>query len=182
VPPGRVREGLTDPRDPGWPGPTVHSERKAKIYNALGLRLVYHFDQSNVLGSRADLWLSVHCGSLTGGTVVLADARRRLVTDRGCRRPVLGEIKGFTWSTEESVAYEAAIEAINDAVGAYTALIAAEERKAAPDRAVIAAARSARAECARWREGLDPADRAAVAATRRRFAELAREVGRRIDA
>jgi hypothetical protein len=96
-------------------------------------------------------------------------------------RPVLGQLKGFTWSTEESVAYEAAIEAINDAVGAYSALIATEERKAAPDPGVIAAAKSARAECARYREGLDPADRVAVADTRRRFAELAREVGRLID-
>ena len=67
-------------------------------------------------------------------------------------------------------------------MGAYTAVIAAEERKTAPDEAVIAAARSGRAECARWREGLDPADRAAVAATRRRFSDLAERVGRGLDA
>jgi hypothetical protein len=104
------------------------------------------------------------------------------MANQGGRRPLLGNLKGFAWSTEESVAYEAAIEAINDAVGAYTAVIAAEERKAAPNAAVIAAGRSGRAECARWREGLDPSDHAAVAATRRRFADLAREVGRGIDA
>lgn len=79
-----------------------------------------------------------------------------LVADRDGGRPVLGSVHGFSWSTEESVAYEAAVEAINDAVGAYTAVIAAEERKAAPDQAVIAAAQSGRADCARWREGLDP--------------------------
>ena len=101
-----------------------------------------------------------------------------LVADRDGGRPVLGSVHGFSWSTEESVAYEAAVEAINDAVGAYTAVIAAEERKAAPDQAVIAAAQSGRADCARWREGLDPADHVAVAATRRRFSDLAVRVGR----
>lgn len=104
------------------------------------------------------------------------------MADEDGRRPVLGHLEGFAWSTEESVAYEAAIEAINDAVGAYTAVIAAEKRKAAPDAAVIAAARSGRTECARWREGLDPSDHTAVAAARGRFADLAREVGRGIDA
>jgi hypothetical protein len=93
---------------------------------------------------------------------------------------VLSELESFTWSSEDSVAYEAAIEAINGAVGAYTALIAAEEAKQQPDQSVLAAAREGRAECARWREQLDPADRAAVAEARRRFSQLAEEVrGRR---
>jgi hypothetical protein len=103
------------------------------------------------------------------------------VADLGGDGPVLGQMHGFVWSTEESVAYEAALDAINGAVGAYTALIAAEEAKPAPDPAVIAAARSGRAECARWRERLDPADHAAVADTRRRFTELARELRRDAD-
>jgi len=80
------------------------------------------------------------------------------------------------------VAYEAAIEAINGAVGAYTARIHAEESKPVPDPAVIAAARSGRVECARRRKELDPADRAAVAAARRRFADLAREISQDMDA
>jgi hypothetical protein len=63
------------------------------------------------------------------------------------------------------VAYEAAIEAINGAVGAYTALIGAEEARPEPDQRAIAAAGEGRAGCARWREQLDPADRAAVAFT-----------------
>jgi hypothetical protein len=103
------------------------------------------------------------------------------VADLGGDRSVLGQMHGFVWSTEESVAYEAALDAINIAVGAYTALIAAEEAKPAPDPAVIAAAESGRAECARWRERLDPADHTAVAATRRRFTELARDLRRDAD-
>jgi hypothetical protein len=105
-----------------------------------------------------------------------------LVADRDRVRPVLGDLEGFTWSTEESVAYEAAIEAVNGAVGAYTALIKAEESKPVPDPAVIAAARSGRAECARWRKELNPADHTAVAAARRRFADLAREISQGMDA
>jgi hypothetical protein len=90
--------------------------------------------------------------------------------------PVLSQLQGFTWSSEDSVAYEAALEAINGVVGAYSALIAAEGAKSEPDQAVISAARDGQTECARWREQLDPADRAAVAETRRRFSQLASEV------
>src|SRR5271168_81247 len=90
----------------------------------------------------------------------------------GPDEPVLSQLQGFTWSTRESAAYEAALDAINDAVGAYTALIAAEEARAAPDPDLIAAAHSGRTECARWREQLDPADHAAVAATRQRYTQL----------
>lgn len=105
-----------------------------------------------------------------------------MAAGRDGERPVLGDLEGFAWSTEESVAYEAAIEAINGAVGAYTALIAAEEAKPVPDLAAIAAARSGRAECARRRRELDPADHAAVAGTRRRFADLAGEVRQGMNA
>ncbi len=103
------------------------------------------------------------------------------MSDVSREEPVLSQVEGFTWSTEESAAYEAAIDAINVAVGAYTALIAAEEAKPAPDPAVIAAARSGRAACARWREQLNPADHAAVAAIRRRFAQLARDLRQHAD-
>ncbi|HCU95388.1 MAG TPA: hypothetical protein DHU96_22830 [Actinobacteria bacterium] len=98
------------------------------------------------------------------------------MTDPACGPSALSQLQPFTWSTEESVAYEAALEAINGAVGAYSAVIAAEETKREPDRRIIEAARAGRADCARWREQLDPADRAAVAETRRRFSRLAREV------
>ena len=98
------------------------------------------------------------------------------MTDPARGLSVLGQLQPFVWSTEDSVAYEAALEAINGAVGAYSAVIAAEEAKHTPDRAVVEAARAGQAECTRWREQLDPADRAAVAAARRRFSRLAREV------
>jgi predicted hotdog family 3-hydroxylacyl-ACP dehydratase len=102
------------------------------------------------------------------------------MTDPRSEPSVLSQLQSFTWSSEDSVAYEAAIEAINGAVGAYSALIVAEEAKQQPDQGVLAAAREGRAECARWREQLDPADRTAVAETRRRFSQLAEEVrGRR---
>jgi predicted hotdog family 3-hydroxylacyl-ACP dehydratase len=102
------------------------------------------------------------------------------VTDPSREPSVLSQLQSFSWSSEDSVAYEAAIEAINGAVGAYSALIAAEEAQQQPDQTVLAAAREGRTECTRWREQLDPADRAAVAETRRRFSQLAEEVrGRR---
>lgn len=94
---------------------------------------------------------------------------------------VLGQLQPFAWSSEDSVAYEAALEAINGAVGAYSAVIAAEQAGPQPRQGVIAEAEAGRAECARWREQLDPADRAAVAETRRRFSELAREVRGRYE-
>ncbi|MER6481773.1 hypothetical protein [Streptomyces filamentosus] len=58
------------------------------------------------------------------------------------------------WSNEETAAYEAAIEAVNGAVGAYSARIAAEEAKPHPDQAVIKEARAAQTRLAREvREG-----------------------------
>jgi predicted hotdog family 3-hydroxylacyl-ACP dehydratase len=103
------------------------------------------------------------------------------MTDPGREPSVLSQLQPFTWSSEDSVAYEAALEAINGAVGAYSAVIAAEEAKPAPDPAVISAARDGQAQCARWRDQLDPADRADVAEARRRFSELANEVRARLD-
>jgi predicted hotdog family 3-hydroxylacyl-ACP dehydratase len=91
-------------------------------------------------------------------------------------RPVLDQLEPYSWSSEESVAYEAAIEAINAAVGAYSAVIAEQESKAAPDAAVIAAAEAAQATCALHREQLDPTDHDQISATRRQFAELAERI------
>lgn len=55
------------------------------------------------------------------------------------------------------MAYEAAVEAISEAVGAYSALIAAEEAKERPDPRVLARARAGQSECARSRERHGPA-------------------------
>jgi hypothetical protein len=98
------------------------------------------------------------------------------MTDPYREQSVIDELRSFTWSTEDSVAYEAAVEAVNGAVGAYSALIAAEEAKQEPDLEVVEMARSGRTDCVRWREQLDPADRTAVAETRRRFSRLAEDV------
>ncbi|MCX4546554.1 hypothetical protein [Streptomyces sp. NBC_01565] len=86
------------------------------------------------------------------------------------------QLEPHEWSNEETAAYEAAIEAVNGAVGAYSALIAAERGKEEPDVQVIQEAREARARLAREREGLRPTDAAQIAAARRHYAELARRV------
>ncbi|MFB7739824.1 hypothetical protein ACFC08_36925 [Streptomyces sp. NPDC056112] len=88
---------------------------------------------------------------------------------------ITGQLDPYAWSNEETAAYEAAIEAINGAVGAYSALIAAEEAKPAPDLGVIEAARAAQARLAREREGLRSSDREQIAAARTHYAQLARE-------
>ncbi|MFI9311132.1 hypothetical protein [Streptomyces triculaminicus] len=98
------------------------------------------------------------------------------MTDPSQVPSAIGELGSFTWSSKESVAYEAAIEAINGAVGAFSARIAAEEAKASADAAVIAEAEAGQAECARAREDLDPANHQQVAEVRARFAALAAEI------
>ncbi|MYX18401.1 hypothetical protein GTY67_34190 [Streptomyces sp. SID8374] len=80
------------------------------------------------------------------------------------------------WSNEETAAYEAAIEAVNGVVGAYSGRIAAEEAKPRPDRGVIKEARTAQAQLAREREALRSSDREQIAAARRDYAQLARDV------
>ncbi|MET8298164.1 hypothetical protein ABZW02_29555 [Streptomyces sp. NPDC005180] len=90
--------------------------------------------------------------------------------------PVIASISGFQWSSEESVAYEAAIEAINGAVGAYTARIHAERGKASPDEELIGQWRERRGELAKVRERLDPSDRDQIAEVRRHYADLARQL------
>jgi hypothetical protein len=84
------------------------------------------------------------------------------VTDERDDHSVISNLQGFTWSTSESVAYEAAVEAISEAVGAYSAVIAAEEASKNPSRRVLERARAGQAACVRSREQLDPSDRAAV--------------------
>ena len=94
--------------------------------------------------------------------------------------PIADQMAPYTWSSQETAAYEAAIEAVNGAVGAYSALIAAEEGKAAPDQEVIAEARAAQGQLARERESLRSTDRQQIAEARDRYATLAREVRARL--
>ena len=100
------------------------------------------------------------------------------MTDERGDPSVISHLQGFTWSTSESVAYEAAVEAINEAVGAYSAVIAAEEARKNPSPQVLERARAGQAACARSREQLDPADRAAVASARQEFSDLSRRIRR----
>lgn len=66
---------------------------------------------------------------------------------------ISGRLKPHEWSAEETAAYEAAIEAVNGAVGAYSALISAEERTTHPDPTVVSEARTAQSRLARERPG-----------------------------
>jgi hypothetical protein len=59
-------------------------------------------------------------------------------------KAIIDDLPPFTWSDRESVAYEAALEAINELIGAYTACIAAEEQKEDPNRQAVDDWRAAR--------------------------------------
>ncbi|WP_234444704.1 hypothetical protein [Streptomyces sp. NRRL F-525] len=89
---------------------------------------------------------------------------------------VISQLQGFEWSSEESVAYEAAIEAVNGAVGALSGRIAAERDSAAPDPSVIERAKARRTQLAREREQLDPSNHPQIAEARRHYTELAEAV------
>ncbi|MEV7614090.1 hypothetical protein [Streptomyces sp. NPDC089799] len=90
--------------------------------------------------------------------------------------PLTHQLEPYDWSNEETAAYEAAIEAVNGAVSAYSALIAAEEGKAEPDQGLIERAHAARSQPPRDREGLRSGDREQIAAARRHYAQVARDV------
>ncbi|WP_405869930.1 hypothetical protein OHB11_00730 [Streptomyces zaomyceticus] len=81
-------------------------------------------------------------------------------------------LEPYDWSNEETAAYEA----VNGAVGAYSARISAEEAKPQPDQQIIQDARAAQTRLAREREGLRSGDREQIAAARQHYAQLAREV------
>ncbi|WP_329453228.1 hypothetical protein OG894_42325 (plasmid) [Streptomyces sp. NBC_01724] len=86
------------------------------------------------------------------------------------------QLEPYEWSNEETAAYEAAIEAVNGTVGAYSALIAAEEAKPEPDVAVIEDARAAQTRLAREREALRSGEREQIAAARQHYAQLACQI------
>ncbi|MGW4221553.1 hypothetical protein ACWEJZ_31645 [Streptomyces bacillaris] len=81
-----------------------------------------------------------------------------------------------TWSNEETAAYEAAVEAVNGAVGAYSSKIAKERGKERPDQAVIEAAIAARRNLAQVRESLRSEDPEQIAEARQQYAQLARDI------
>jgi hypothetical protein len=88
---------------------------------------------------------------------------------------VLDEVREGEWSTERAGAYEAAVEAINHAVGAYSALIESAKSSGA-DAARVRELIEGRKNCARDRELLKPEDAEAVAEARRRYTALVRRL------
>ncbi|WNI20422.1 hypothetical protein [Streptomyces sp. ITFR-16] len=89
---------------------------------------------------------------------------------------ITDQLEPYEWDSRAVAAYEAAIEAINGAVGAYSALISAEEAKSAPDATVVAAARAEQTRLTREREALRPDDTDQIANARRQYSMLARTV------
>ena len=71
---------------------------------------------------------------------------------------VLGRLGAVTWSPEDGVAYEVALEGINQVVGAYSGLIGREEASDSPDITAIDSWRTAQGEWASIRRALSPAD------------------------
>jgi hypothetical protein len=87
---------------------------------------------------------------------------------------VLTGLGKATWSEEEGVSYEVALDVINDVVGAYSGLIGREEASPDPDGAKIASWRRVKVAWAHKRRELSPADPKAVASVRREAAGLLR--------
>ncbi|WP_327332954.1 hypothetical protein [Streptomyces anulatus] len=89
--------------------------------------------------------------------------------------PVIGSLRPHVWDSERSVAYEAAIEAINGVVAAYSARIAeAGNPPASQDR--IAEYRRLRTECQQVRKALRAEDAENVARVRAAYAAKLREL------
>ncbi|MET8427784.1 hypothetical protein [Nocardia sp. NPDC004860] len=74
------------------------------------------------------------------------------------------------------MAYEAAVEAINKAVGVYSALIADREAAPEPDTAAISEILTAQHNLAHLREQLDPTDHAQIARTRQEMTSLVEQL------
>jgi hypothetical protein len=89
---------------------------------------------------------------------------------------VLARLGPVTWSPEDGIAYEVALEGINQVVGAYSALIGREEAAEIPDIAAIESWQAAQAEWANTRRTLSPEDRAAVERVRAECSTLLAEL------
>lgn len=78
-------------------------------------------------------------------------------------------MKPYEWSSQESVNYEAALEAINELIGAYSARIAREEAKVTPDLAAVASWEAETDACVQAQRNLDPTQHDDVARIRRDY-------------
>jgi hypothetical protein len=98
----------------------------------------------------------------------------------GDEEPVLARLEPVTWSPEDGIAYEVALEGINQVVGAYSGLIGREEASENPDTAAIESWSAAQGEWVHRRETISPGDRAGVDRVRAECSALLRELrGRR---
>ncbi|MGW2181286.1 hypothetical protein ACWCXX_24935 [Streptomyces sp. NPDC001732] len=89
--------------------------------------------------------------------------------------PVTNSLRPHTWSSEQSVAYEAAIEAINGVVGAYSALIADAESRPGTDEE-IADYRRLRTACQQERRALKAEDTEQIARVRAAYSARLHEL------
>lgn len=88
--------------------------------------------------------------------------------------PVIGNLPPYSWSSEKSVAYEAAIEAINGVVGAYSGLIADAKEHGNADE--VAELRRRRTACQQERRGLRAENTEDIARVRTAYATRLREL------
>lgn len=80
----------------------------------------------------------------------------------GGGQPVLAALGPVAWALEDGVAYEVALEVIQQVVGAYSALIAKEESADAPNTLAIEAWEREQGQWVRTGRELSPADRTGV--------------------
>ncbi|WP_322752626.1 MULTISPECIES: hypothetical protein [unclassified Frankia] len=85
-------------------------------------------------------------------------------------------LPSFLWDSTQVASYEAALEAGHAVVGAYSARIADERKKADPDLLKIQQWRAGCLAVIAERDALNPSDPEAIRAARVRFSELAVQV------
>jgi hypothetical protein len=85
---------------------------------------------------------------------------------------VLDHLGTISWSADDGVAYEVALESINQVIGAYSCLIGRENSATTPDLEAIAGWRREQQRWSARRRQLSPADPDEVAAVRRECAAL----------
>ena len=90
--------------------------------------------------------------------------------------PIVDKLEPYTWSTEESVAYEAAIEAIGRVIGIYSEKISIEEAMESPDPELISNWVSGQRQCVERRRVLDPTNHEDIARVRREYTGLAQRL------
>lgn len=92
---------------------------------------------------------------------------------------ILAGLGEADWSQDDAVAYEVALDIVNEIIGAYSGLIGREEASPSPDATRIAAWRQAKLAWARRRNDLSPADPQTVQAVRLEGADLLRTLSDR---